>query len=229
MTTSGLRLAFAGLGAMGYGMALQLLRSGFSVVGFDVYGPSTERLATEGAQTAHSPRKAVENVSFLLCMVATSEQATLLLFDPQVGAAEALLPNGTILLLSTVAPGYIRQVRKQLDDIGRTDLRLIDCPVSGGASRAADGTLSIFASGEVSDIDNVEPILQCLSSRLYRVPGGLGKGSETKLIHQIFAAIHIAMSSEAMSLAAAAGLNTQNVFDRLKRSEGGSWMFENRV
>ena len=68
-----------------------------------------------------------------------------------------------------------------------------------------------------------------MSSKLYTVPGGLGGGSKTKLIHQIFAGVNIAMASEAMGLAAAAGLNTHQAFEELKNSEGDSWMFRNRV
>ena len=68
-----------------------------------------------------------------------------------------------------------------------------------------------------------------MSSKLYRIPGGLGGGSKAKLIHQIFAGVNIAMASEAMGLAAAAGLNTQEAFEFLKNSNGDSWMFSNRV
>ena len=95
--------------------------------------------------------------------------------------------------------------------------------------RAADGTLSIFASGDDAHLANVRSILECLSAKLYTVPGGLGGGSNTKLIHQVFAGINIAMASEAMGLAAAAGFNTRQAFEELRASDGNSWMFENRV
>ena len=68
-----------------------------------------------------------------------------------------------------------------------------------------------------------------MSSKLYRVPGGLGAGSKTKMIHQVFAGVNIAMASEAMGLVAAAGNNTQQAFEELKRSEGDSFIFRNRV
>jgi len=68
-----------------------------------------------------------------------------------------------------------------------------------------------------------------MSGKLYTVPGGLGGGSKTKLIHQIFAGVNLAMASEAMGLVAAAGLNTRKAFEELGESEGDSWMFGNRV
>lgn len=95
--------------------------------------------------------------------------------------------------------------------------------------RAAAGTLSIFAAGSDENLANSRSIMECLSGELYTVPGGLGGGSRTKLVHQIFAGIHIAMASEAMGLAAAAGLDTRSAFSDLRETEGGSWMFDNRV
>lgn len=87
----------------------------------------------------------------------------------------------------------------------------------------------MFSSGEEAHLEHARSILECLSAKLYTVSGGLGGGSKTKLIHQIFAGVNIAMASEAMGLVAAAGLNTTEAFQQLKGSDGCSWMFENRV
>ncbi|KAL6722039.1 hypothetical protein ACLMJK_001144 [Lecanora helva] len=229
MAAANPRVAFAGLGAMGYGMASHLVKSGFQVTGYDVYRPSLDKIIAVGGHAAESPRDAVKDADFFICMVATSIQATPLLFDPAYGAVISLPQNATILLCSTVAPAYIDEVSQGLKDAGRSDVRLIDCPVSGGAGRAADGTLSIFSSGDDADLAKAHPILACMSTKLYKIPGGLGGGSKAKLIHQVLAGIHIAMGSETMGLAAAAGLNTIQAFDILRKSEGNSWMFTNRV
>ena len=222
-------LAFAGLGAMGYGMASHLIKSGFPVIGYDVYRPSMESLIPLGGKIAGSPAEAAKSVKFFVCMVATSVQATPLLFDTESGAATFLPKDATILMCSTVAPAYIDEVSQRLKDLGRSDIRVIDSPVSGGAGRAANGTLSIFSSGDDADLTNAHSILDCMSSKLYKIPGTLGGGSKAKLVHQIFAGVQIAMGSEAMGLAAAAGLNTTQAFQELKASEGDSWMFTNRV
>lgn len=68
-----------------------------------------------------------------------------------------------------------------------------------------------------------------MSAKLYHIPGPLGSGSSAKLIHQIFAAVHIATASEAMAVIALAGLNTRKEFENLRDGEAGSWMFGNRV
>ena len=222
-------VAFAGLGAMGFGMATNLLKCGFQVTGYDVYQPTLDRFVAEGGRSASTPSKAAEDVEFFVCMVVNAEQAANVLFDIHTGACRTLPIKATILICSTVAPANIDGFKYDLKRGRRTDVRLIDCPVSGGAGRAANGTLSIFAAGEEADLAHANQILGCMSSKLYKIPGGLGGGSKTKLIHQIFAGVNIAMASEAMGLAAAAGLNTQDAFDYLKKSDGNSWMFSNRV
>ncbi|KAK0510788.1 hypothetical protein JMJ35_007220 [Cladonia borealis] len=222
-------VAFAGLGAMGFGMATNLLKCGYQVTGYDVYQPTLDRFIAEGGKSASTPSKAAEDAEFFICMVVNAEQAGNVLFEKYTGACLTLPKEATILICSTVAPADIDVFHKKLERTGRTYLRLIDCPVSGGAARAADGLLSIFAAGKEADLVHANQILECMSSKLYKIPGGLGGGSKAKLIHQIFAGVNIAMASEAMGLAAAAGLNTQEAFDYLKYSDGNSWMFSNRV
>ncbi|KAL8894263.1 MAG: hypothetical protein Q9207_008527 [Kuettlingeria erythrocarpa] len=219
---------------MGYGMASHLVKSGFPVTGFDVYQPTLDRFVKENpdASAAKIPCEAVQDVDFLIVMVATSVQATPLLFDETTGAVKGLKEGATIILCSTVAPVYIAQVQSLLQECGRRDIRLIDSPVSGGAARAAAGTLSIFASAsDPAHLSDAHKILQCMSDdgKLYQITGGLGGGSNAKLIHQIFAGVHIAMANEAMALAALAGWDTKEAFARLSAGEGTSWMFENRV
>jgi len=82
------RVAFAGLGAMGFGMASHLVKIGHHVIGLDVFEPSLARFREAGGKTSHSPREAAEGVEFFICMVANSKQADSVLFDPDKGAVE---------------------------------------------------------------------------------------------------------------------------------------------
>ena len=186
-----------------------------------------------GGGSANTPREAARDVEVVLVMVANHIQATPLLFDEHTGAVGGLKRGATVIICSTVAPAFIFEIERRLQEVGRADVRLIDAPVSGGAVRAANGTLSIFSSGsdEALLAPHVQSILTCLSDegKLYHVPGGLGGGSKAKLIHQIFAGVNIAMASEAMGLAARAGLDTRVAFEELLGGEGWSWMFANRV
>ena len=201
-----------------------------------------QRLVSEGASSANTPREAAatSGVEVMIVMVADHVQAAHLLFDTTIGAVEGLNAGATVVICSTFAPAHVLDIRRRLVEVGREDVNLIDAPVSGGAGRAKEGTLSVFMSvasnGDALTAGaGVETVLERLSGegKLYRVPGGLGSGSKAKLIHQIFAGVHIALASEVMGLAASAGLDTRAVFAKINSGadddEAGSWMFGNRV
>jgi 3-hydroxyisobutyrate dehydrogenase-like beta-hydroxyacid dehydrogenase len=84
-------VAFVGLGAMGLGMASHLVKSGYEVVGFDVYEPSRVRFRDAGGKIADSPRDAARGAKFFICMVANSQQVDSVLFDADIGAAEGIV------------------------------------------------------------------------------------------------------------------------------------------
>jgi len=210
-------------------MARNLAKKGFPITGYDLYQPLVEKLVEAGGKAASSPAIAAQNADFLILMVVNSQQADSVLFDPEIGALPSLRRDATIIICSTTAPQYQKDLRAHLNDAGRPDLRLLDCPVSGGSIRAANGTLSIFSSGPDEDLDNAKVVLEAMSDPLYRIPGGISMGSIAKMCHQHQAALTIILASEAMGLAAAAGLNTKEVFEAVISSKGRTWMFENRV
>jgi 3-hydroxyisobutyrate dehydrogenase len=223
-------IAFLGLGAMGFGMATNLLKSGFSITGFDVYPPTLSRFAAAGGKTASTPRDAVKGCQYVIFMVATAAQILSALFDEKDGAVAELERDATLILCSTGPPDHAPNVRRLLDGRGRGDVKIVDAPVSGGAIRAANGTLTILVSGEEDAIVAAKPVLDAMAGKyLHVIHGGLGKGTKVKMVHQVLAGIHIVMTSEAMGFAAALGLNTKLAYEHLKRGEGASWMFENRV
>lgn len=114
----------------------------------------------------------------------------------------------------------------------RADILLVDSPVSGGTIRAADGTLSLMAGGSDEALNSARGLLQTLSAkdRLYLVPGGVGAGSNLKMLHQVLAAIHILAASEGMGFAAALGLDARDTAAKVLDEKSGSWtwMLENR-
>lgn len=125
---------------------------------------------------------------------------------------------------------FAQSVRNQLLSIGRNDIYLIDAPVSGGVNRAANGTLSIMAGGSDEALQKGNFLLAEMSDtqNLYLVPGGIGAGSNMKMVHQVLAAIHILAASEAMGFAARLGLDAKVVREAIISSDGWSWMYENR-
>ncbi|KAK5032116.1 hypothetical protein LTS07_004738 [Exophiala sideris] len=223
------RIGLIGLGAMGLGMAACLVRSGFEVTGYDIQQRAIEKLVEMGGKAAQSPRAMAKRSDVLILVVATSEQATSVLFDDEMGAVAALPTNTIVLLCITASPEYVVELGQKLQAIDRSDLRLIDCPISGGETRAWKGTLSLLCAGKESDIDATMEVLECLSSKVHIVPGGAGAGSTLKLVHQILVGVHILASVEVMGLCHVAGLDPQSVYDNVMEGDGRSWLFEQRA
>ncbi|KAI8964337.1 NAD binding domain of 6-phosphogluconate dehydrogenase-domain-containing protein [Daldinia sp. FL1419] len=224
-------ISFIGLGAMGFGMATNLVNLGYKVTGFDVWQPTLDRFHAAGGNTATTPAGAVQGKDYCVCMVATAQQAQAVLIEGD-NAALASLPQGAALLLcSTVPCAYVQGLEKQLAELGRGDIRLIDAPVSGGAARAADGTLSIMAGGSDDAIEKGRFILQEMSDpkKLYIVQGGVGAGSNMKMCHQVLAANQILAASEGLGFASHLGLDLHAASQEIIKSDAWAWMFENRL
>ncbi|KAG9187768.1 3-hydroxyisobutyrate dehydrogenase [Alternaria panax] len=223
------QVGFCGLGAMGMGMATHLVKQGYPVTGFDVYPPSLEKFKAAGGTPSSSLSESAKDKPFYIIMVASAMQAQPALFDKD-GIVNALPKGATLLLCSTVPSAYAKSVEKELVDIGRDDILFIDAPVSGGAGRAADGTLSIMAGASSAAFEKGQWLLKEMSapSKLFIVDGGIGAGSNMKMVHQVLAAVQILSLSEAYGFAARLGLNGKDVYDKVLGSTGWSWMFENR-
>lgn len=211
------------------GMATNLVKQGYSVTGFDVYPPSLEKFAAAGGVPSSSLSASAKDKPFYIVMVASAPQAQPALFGDD-GIVKTLPQGATLILCSTVASQYVKSVEKELVEVGRGDIFFIDAPVSGGAGRAADGTLSIMAGASAAAIEKGKWLLQEMSasSKLFIVDGGIGAGSNMKMVHQVLAAIQILAVSEAYGFAARLGLNGKDVQEKVLGSEAWSWMFEHR-
>ncbi|KAF7555618.1 hypothetical protein G7046_g6517 [Stylonectria norvegica] len=224
------QVAFAGLGAMGFGMASNLLtKPHYLVKGYDVYAPSAEKFVAQGGRTGDSPRTVAKDSKFLVCMAVNSQQIEEILFNSETGALQSLPSHATVIICSTVSPAFHESLQSRLSDAGRDDVLVVDCPVSGGTKRAADGTLTIFASGTDVALEKARRLLDDMSEKLYIIPGGAGAGSKAKMVNQLLVGTHIAAAAEAMALTVKAGLDTREVYDITINAAGNSWAFENRV
>ncbi|CAI6335716.1 unnamed protein product [Periconia digitata] len=222
-------IGFCGLGAMGFGMATHLVKSGYAVTGFDVWAPTLEKFAAAGGTPSTSLRASAQDKAFYVCMVATAKQAQDAIFGPD-GILEGLPAGATLYLCSTVPSAYAAGVDKELGARGRGDVMFVDAPVSGGAVRAAEGTLSIMAGASEAAFEKGRWLLEEMAApkKLFVVRGGVGAGSNMKMVHQVLAAVHILAVSEAFGFAARLGLNGGDVREAVVGGEAWSWMFENR-
>ncbi|MGN6309185.1 MAG: L-threonate dehydrogenase [Xanthobacteraceae bacterium] len=225
MATSAQRIAVIGLGSMGFGMATSLLRAGFTVTGCDVSADSVARFKASGGQGASSPAEAVRDAETVVSVVVNAAQTEAVLFGKD-GALEAMAPGAVCVSAATMDPEVAKRLAARVEAAGRLYL---DAPISGGAQRAAQGELTILASGSAAAFAKARPALDAMAAKLYELGDAPGQGSAFKMINQLLAGVHIAAASEAISFAAKQGLDIRKVYEVITASTGNSWMFENRV
>lgn len=219
------KIGVIGLGAMGLGMARSLVKGGFDVHGFDVSPDAAGALVSSGGTAAATPGAAAEGADVVFCVVVNADQVDAVLFGAD-GAA-AVLPAGAVFAVcSTVPAAFAVDAAQRL---AQTGALYLDAPISGGAARAADGQLTVMASGSKAAFAAAGPALDAVAQTVYRLGDEPGAGSTMKMINQLLAGVHIAAATEAMALAARQGLDLPQVYDIIVKAAGNSWMFENRV
>ena len=219
------KAAVVGLGSMGFGMAQSLLRAGLDVAGCDVSPDAVARFVRLGGRGAADAAEAAQAAEIVVSVVVNAAQTEDILFGPQ-GAARTM-PQGAVFVSSaTMDPEVARRLAAKLEATGR---HYLDAPISGGAQRAAEGALTVLASGSKAAFDGARPALDAMAAKLYELGDAAGQGAAFKMINQLLAGVHIAVASEAMSFAAKQGLDLRKVYEVITASAGNSWMFENRM
>jgi L-threonate 2-dehydrogenase len=216
--------AVIGLGSMGYGAALSLLRAGFSVHGVDVREDVLTRFAGEGGKAFKTPAEAMPGVTIVFVFVVNAAQAETVLFGDG-GAVAAAGPRTLFLLCPTMPPSTTVEIAGRLAAAG---MQVLDAPVSGGSAKALSGEMTVMASGSPEAFDIAGPALDAVASKVFRLGDRPGEGSKVKMINQLLAGVHIAATAEALTLAASEGLDVAQVYDVISVSAGNSWMFGNR-
>jgi L-threonate 2-dehydrogenase len=219
------RVAVIGLGSMGFGMATSLRRAGFDVTGCDVSADAVARFVAEGGKGAKTPAEAAQGAGIVISVVLNAAQTEAILFGKD-GVVETLATDAVFVSSATMDPEVAKRLAKQLEATGR---HYLDAPISGGAQRAAQGELTILASGSAAAFAKARPALDAMAAKLYELGDAAGQGAAFKMINQLLAGVHIAAASEAITFAARQGLDLQKVYEVITASAGNSWMFENRM
>jgi 3-hydroxyisobutyrate dehydrogenase len=207
------------------GIAGSLLRAGFPVTGCDMSEAALARFGGLGGQPAQTPALAAQDADVLICVVVNATQTQMVLFGPD-GAAAKMAPGAVILSCATMAPDAARSFAAQAQSMG---LMYLDAPISGGAARAASGEMTVMASGAPAAFAKARPVLNAIAAKVYELGDTAGTGAAFKIVNQLLAGVHIAAACEAMTFAAAMGLDLPKVYEVITASAGNSWMFENRV
>ncbi|CAI1522671.1 2-hydroxy-3-oxopropionate reductase [Serratia quinivorans] len=219
-------VCIVGLGSMGMGAAKSCINAGLTTYGVDLNPQALASLQQAGAkQAATRADDFAAELDALLLLVVNAAQVKQILFGDN-GLAAKLKPNTPVMVSSTISAADAKQIEQQLLALG---LNMLDAPVSGGAAKAAEGQMTVMASGAESTFRQLQPVLDAIAGKVYRIGEEIGLGATVKIIHQLLAGVHIAAGAEAMALAARAGIPLDVMYDVVTHAAGNSWMFENRM
>jgi 3-hydroxyisobutyrate dehydrogenase len=218
-------VAVIGLGAMGLGMAQALRRAGFQVRACDVRAEVVRKFAAEGGTACATPAEAAAGAEIVVSVVVNAAQTEGVLFG-EGGAARAMSKGSLFVMCSTVDPDWSMALEQRLADLG---LLYLDAPISGGAAKAAAGTMTMMTAGRPEAYAKAGRALDAMAANVYRLGDRAGNGSKVKIINQLLAGVHIAAAAEAMALGLRVGVDPQALYEVITHSAGNSWMFENRM
>ena len=207
-------IGFIGLGIMGRPMAANLVKGGFTVVGYDVVPENCRDAAGRGVAVAESVEALAAKCSIIIQMLPTPA----ICVESAVEIGKYAKPGTLVLDMSSFSPMTAQQIHDLLAERG---VHMMDAPVSGGEPKAVDATLAIMAGGSREDYDRALPVFKCMSSSTILV-GKVGAGCIAKLANQIMVGVNIAAMGEAFTLAAKAGVDPGLVFEAVRNGLAGS-------
>ena len=219
-----MKLAFLGLGVMGYPMASHLQEAGHSVT---VYNRNPEKsakwVATYGGTTATTPREAAQGADIVMMCVGNDNDVRSVIYGDD--GALAGLANGAVLVDHTTASADVaREVYAAALTAGK---HFIDAPVSGGQAGAENGKLTVMCGGDQAAFDRVKDVL-ALYAKAVTLMGASGAGQLTKMVNQICIAGLVQALSEGLAFAQKAGIDAKLVLDVISKGAAQSWQMENR-
>ena len=218
------KVAFVGLGVMGYPMAGHLAAKGHEVM---VYNRTTARaeqwVAEHGGTWAATPREAAAGAAFIMTCVGNDDD----LRSVCIGAdgAFAGMDRGAILVDHTTVSSRVTEELARA--AGAAGIGFVDAPISGGQAGAQNGVLSIMCGGAEADFDAAEPVMAAYGRTIRRM-GGTGAGQLTKMVNQICIAGLLQGLSEGLHFAEKAGLDIREVVAVISQGAAGSWQMANR-
>lgn len=216
-------IAVFGLGSMGYGIATSALRSGLNVHGFDVAAPQVDKFLAEGG--APGPvSDVIPTVSAAMIVVLNAPQTEAVLFG-DTGIVAQMSKGSVVIACATVPPAFARDMAERCMEFG---VHYLDAPISGGSIKAANGALSIMASGTPEAFDAAAAVLDATAEKVFRLGDAVGAGSAMKAVNQLLAGVHIAAMAEAMTFGISQGVTPEAFMEVIPKCAGTSWMLENR-
>ena len=218
------KVAFLGLGVMGYPMAGYLAKAGYQVTVYNRTSSRAEKWLGEYAGgAAETPEAAAMGADVVFCCVGNDDD----LRQVTIGEQGALhgMKSGAIFVDHTTASAIVaRELAAKAEELG---IGFVDAPVSGGQAGAENGKLTIMCGGHQTIFDQVAPLMAEFSPSC-QLMGNSGSGQLTKMVNQICIAGVVQGLSEALNFANKAGLDAGAVIDVISKGAAQSWQMENR-
>lgn len=218
------KLAFLGLGVMGYPMAGHLAAAGHDVTVYNRTAAKADAwVAQHGGRAAATPAAAAQGADIVLACVGNDDDLRAVCTGPD-GAFSTMAKGAIFVDHTTVSAKVTRELYAAAKDIG---LGFVDAPISGGQAGAENAQLSIMCGGDQADYDRISPVI-AVYAKLARRIGDSGAGQMTKMCNQIAIAGLVQGLSEAMHFADKAGLDGHAVIEVISQGAAGSWQMNNR-
>ena len=218
------RVAFLGLGVMGYPMAGHLARAGHEVTVYNrTAGKADAWVAQHGGRAAPTPQAAAEGAEFVMACVGNDGDLRAVCAAAD-GAFAGMAPGATFVDHTTVSASVTRELAARAGSAG---IGYVDAPVSGGQAGAENGQLSIMCGGAQDAFDQAEPVM-AVYAKICRRMGDTGAGQLAKMCNQIAIAGVVQGLAESLSFAERAGLSVPDLVEVISQGAAGSWQMQNR-
>jgi len=219
------KVAFIGLGVMGYPMAAHLLNKGGHDV--TVFNRTVEKaenwVAEHGGAFAVTPAEAADGADYVFCCVGNDDDLRFVTIGED-GAFQSIKSDAIFIDNTTASANVARELAEIAQSKG---FGFLDAPVSGGQAGAENGVLTVMVGGDEKVFEEAKPIIECYA-KMVGLMGDTGAGQLTKMMNQICIAGLVQGLSEAIHLGKAAGLDIGKVVDVISKGAAGSWQMENR-
>ena len=211
-----------GLGSMGYGIAISLMRSGYKVYGQDKNIDQQQKFIQDGGLKGEVLYDQLEAV----IIVVLNDQQTREIIFGEDGIANKLKNNTLIMVCTTVSPDFAREMDNKCVEKG---LLYLDAPISGGSKKSLEGKLSYMISGSQKAQQKAKPLLVATAEKVFEFGTSVGAGSAMKSVNQMLAGIHISAMAEAITFGITQGIEPKKFLEVISECAGTSWMLENRA
>src|SRR5262245_38538572 len=219
------KVAFLGLGIMGYPMAGHLKnKGGHDVTVYNRTGAKAEKWASQyGGRHAPTPKAAAESQDFVMCCVGNDNDLREVALGPN-GAFHGIKKGAVFVDHTTASAEIARELHAEAKKRGFDS---VDAPVSGGQAGAENGVLTVMCGGDVEPYGRAEKVIAAYA-RMCKLIGAPGAGQLTKMVNQICIAGLVQGLAEGIHFAKRAGLDIEKVIETISKGAAQSWQMENR-